>query len=72
MTSPRRRQDRPIESVALKITFRADKQTAARIKEVIPSVVVHKGVCVIRIEAEEPAVVADKAKILLEKIRRVV
>ena len=72
MTSPRRKQDRPIESVALKVTFRADRETMAKIKEVIPGAVVRGGVCEVRIEAEEPGEVAEKAKLLLEKIRTVV
>lgn len=72
MTSPRRKQDRPIKSVALKITFRADRETTAKIKEAIPSAIVRGGVCEVRIEAEEPGEVAEKAKLLLEKIRTVV
>lgn len=72
MTSPRRRQGKPIESVALKITFRADKKLAAKIRKLIPSAVLHDGVCEIRVQAEQPAVVGDKAKVLLEKIRKVV
>jgi hypothetical protein len=72
LTSPRRKQDRPIESVALKVTFRADRETAAKIKDVIPGAVVRGGVCEVRIEAEEPGEVAEKAKLLLEKIRTVV
>lgn len=72
MTSPRRKQDRPIKSVALKINFRADRETTAKIKEAIPSAIVRGGVCEVRIEAEEPGEVAEKAKLLLEKIRTVV
>jgi hypothetical protein len=72
LTSPRRKPDRPIESVALKITFRADRETTAKIMEVIPGAVVRGGVCEVRIEAKEPGEVAEKAKLLLEKIRTVV
>jgi hypothetical protein len=71
-TSPRQRPDRPIESVALKIQFRADRETTARIRELVPSAVVRGGVCEVKIEAEQPAEVAEQAKILLEKIRAVV
>ena len=56
----------------LKIQFRADKETAARIRELVPSAVVRGGVCEVKIEAEQPAEVAEQAKVLLEKIRTVV
>ena len=72
MTSPRRRQDRPIESVALKITFRADRETTRRIKELVPSAVLRKGSCEVSIEADGPSEVAAQAKGILEKIRGVV
>ncbi len=71
-TSPRQRPDRPIESVALKITFRADRETTSKIKEVVPSARVRGGVCEVRIEAEQPSEVAARAKALLEKIRTAV
>jgi hypothetical protein len=71
LTSPRRRRDSPIESVALKISLRADGDTTAKIKELIPSVRVRGGVCQVSIEAEEPAEVAEKAKALLERLRAV-
>ena len=72
MTSPRRRPDRPIESVELKITFRADRATSARIKEVFPSAVLRNGACELRIEGEQPGEVADKARVALEKLRTAV
>ncbi len=72
MTSPRRRHDGPIESVALKITFRADRETNVRIKELVPSAVLRRGVCEVKIEGEEPSEVAEKARLILEKVRTVV
>jgi hypothetical protein len=69
LTSPRRRQDRPIEYVALKVTFRADRETTARIREAVPSAVVRGGVCEVKVEAEQPGEVAEKAKAILDKIR---
>jgi hypothetical protein len=72
MTSPRRRQDRPIESVALKITFRAGGDVAARIKEIVPRARLHGGVCEVNIGGEEPGEVAEKARLLLEKLKAVV
>jgi len=72
LTSPRRRQDRPVESVALKITFRASRETTARIREAVPSVQVKGGVCRVTLEAKEPAEMAEKAKEILEKLRAAV
>ncbi len=71
MTSPRRRQGSPLESVGLKITFRADRETAARIAEKIPSAVVRGGRCVVNIDGSGPAEVAEKAKAVLEQVRSV-
>jgi len=69
MSSRRRRRDRPIESLALKITFRADRDSAARVKRLIPSARVSGGVCRIELEAKEPAEMAEKAREVLEKLR---
>lgn len=69
MTSPRQRPGRPIESVTLKITFKAKKEETARIREAIPSAVMRGGLCEVRIEAEQPAEVAEKARVLLERLR---
>ena len=66
---PRRRPGRPVESVALKITFRADRGTTDRIKELVPSAVVRGRTCEVKIEAEAPTEMAEKAKAILEKIR---
>ncbi len=72
MTSPRRRHVRPVESVELKITFRGDRDTNDRIKELVPDAVLRGGYCEVRIEGEQPAEVAEKARAVLEKIRSVV
>lgn len=71
MTSRRRRPDRPIQFVALKITFRADKKMTAAIRESFPSAKVHSGLCEVKIEAEGPEEVAEKARELLDKVRSV-
>ncbi|MDG6900090.1 MAG: hypothetical protein JRN59_04790 [Nitrososphaerota archaeon] len=71
MTSPRRSQDSPIESVRLTVTFRADRQTAAKIAEKLPSAVVRGGRCVMSIEGNSPGEIAEKAKALLEQVRSV-
>ena len=71
MTSRKQRQDRPIESLALKITFRADRESAARIRELIPTAQVRGGVCRVDLEAKEPAEMAEKAREVLGKLRGV-
>jgi len=71
MTSPRRRQDRPIESVELRITFRADRATSKRIREVVPSALIREGGCEVRIAAKDPGEVAGRAKEILDKVRAV-
>jgi len=72
LTSRRQGQDRPIESLALKVTFRADRESAARIKELIPTAQIRGGVCTVELEAREPAEMAEKARKVLEKLRGVV
>ena len=69
MTSPRRRPARPIESVSLKITFKAGRREAAKIREAIPSAVVRGDACEVRIDAREPAELAEHARVLLEKLK---
>jgi hypothetical protein len=71
LTSPRRRQDRPIQAVELRITFRADRATSRKIKEAIPSARIRVGGCEVRIAAQEPGEVADRAKEVLERVRAV-
>ena len=71
-TSPNRRQDRPIESVELKISFKASREAAARIREFFPSAVVRNGACVVTLKGEQPGEVGDKARELLEKVRELI
>ena len=72
MTSPRRRQDRVIESIELKITFRPDKATWKKVKESVPIAVLRDGACEIKIEGGRPEEVEDRARTVLEKLRLVV
>jgi hypothetical protein len=72
LTSPRRSQDSPIESVELRITFKVDRAIAARIREALPSATIRGGVCEVEIIGEHPAEVEEKAKAVLEKLRSVV
>jgi len=69
MSSPKRRQDRPIRSVSLKMTFSGSREELARIREAVPSAVARGGACEVRIDADHPAEVAEKARVLLEKLR---
>jgi hypothetical protein len=68
---PRQRQDSPVESVELRIAFRADRATANRIKEAIPFATVKRGGCEVRIEARQPGEVMERAKVVLEKLRAI-
>ncbi|HKT22609.1 MAG TPA: hypothetical protein VJR06_08380 [Nitrososphaerales archaeon] len=69
MTSPRRSQGKPIESVALKIVFRAGKDAGTRIKKAVPSAKLRGGTCEVRVDGEQPGEVAERAKDILEAIR---
>jgi len=71
LNSPRRRLDRPIESVELRISFRADRETSRKIRQAIPSAVLKGGVCEVRIQAETPSEMAEKAKGILESVRAI-
>jgi hypothetical protein len=69
MNSRRQGQDSPIESLALKIAFRANRESAARIRELIPFAQIRGGVCRVEIQAREPEEMAEKAREVLEKLR---
>ncbi len=71
MTSPRRRQGRPIEAVELRISFRANRETSIKIREAIPYAKIRGGICEVRIQAEEPSAVAERAKEVLERVRTI-
>ncbi len=70
-TSPKRKPARPIESVELTVTFRTDWQTAKRIRAAFPSAHVRRGVCEVSILGERPSEVAEKTRVLLEKVRAI-
>jgi len=56
----------------LKVSIRAEKETAKRIKELFPSAKLKNGACELTLEGERPAEVALLAGEMLEKLRRVV
>ena len=68
-TLARRSRDRPILSVGLKISFRADMRTARAVKNAVPDTIVRNGVCVLKIEGEQPGEVVDRAREVLEEVR---
>ena len=72
LTSSRRRTDRPIRSVELRISFDADRAAVSRIKRALPSAVIGDGVCEVEIVGEHPAEVEVEARLVLEKLRSVV
>lgn len=69
MRSPRQGRDRPIESVELKLTFRADRELLDRILKKFPSAVLRQGACEVVIRGEAPADVADRVKEMLDAFR---
>ncbi|MDA4124967.1 MAG: hypothetical protein OK438_05910 [Thaumarchaeota archaeon] len=69
MTSPRRSPGKPIESVQLRITFKADRATAASLKKSIPFAVLRDGGCEVKVEGESPGEVAERAREMLEILR---
>lgn len=71
MTSPRRKPDRPIKSVSLKIAFRADREETERTRKVIPWAVARGGVCEVRVDATGPGEAAEKVRVIMEKLRAV-
>ena len=58
-----------MESVELKVTFRADPGTARKIQERIPSARVKDGNCQIVMRGDSPSEVASAVRQLLEKVR---
>lgn len=68
MTSPRRRRDRPIESVELTVTLDAETETTAKVMRAFPSAIPKGDTILLRLRgsAEE---VEEKTKTLLELVR---
>ena len=69
-SSPRRNPDRPIASVALRISFQTDRNTAKRVMRLFPSALLESGVCQVELSAAEPGAVAEGLKKLLETVKR--
>ena len=72
MTSHRRRPGSPIESVSLTVSFSSTKDHASKLKSVVPTLTFHEGVCKVTIESTSPKEAAEKARDLLEKVRKII
>jgi hypothetical protein len=57
--------------VELKVSIRADRATAQRIKDLVPSAKVRRGSCELKVAGESPAEVAKKAEEMMERLREV-
>ena len=68
MTSARRR-DEPIESVKLQVSLRTDRGTAERVKEAFPEARIKGGRCELTLEGREPSELAEKMKLLAERLK---
>ncbi len=71
MTSSRRRPDRPIESVELTVSFRADRETSKKIREEIPSVKARGSGLVLKVSGTRPEEVEGVLRGVLEKVREI-
>lgn len=69
MISPRRRQDRAVESVSLTVTFKTTREQATELGKVVDSVSYKKGVCAVNIDTNNLTEAVRKVKELLEKVR---
>jgi len=68
MTSARRREE-PIEAVKLEISIRTTRLMASKVKEVFPEARFRGGRCELTLEGRGPSEVAEKMKVLAEKLR---
>lgn len=69
MTSPRRKQDRPIRSVSLTFTFSTTRDEASKVKSEFTHTTYRNGVCTVKIAADNPETISEGAKKLLERVR---
>lgn len=67
-----RERNDPVESVELRISIRADRATAQRIKNIIPSARLKGGSCELKVAGERPADVAQRAEEMMERLREVI
>ena len=69
MSSSSRRPDRPIESVALTISFKGDSKTLSEVRKALPESKAKGRTLELTIRGDEPLEVERKAREVLEKLR---
>jgi len=69
LSSRRRSQGKPIESVELKVGFRADRKTLLKIKKAVPEARWQEGELEVRLAGTGPAEMAREAKELSDRVR---
>jgi len=69
LSSPRRKQGKPIQSVALKVGFRADRRTLLRIKKAVPEAKWQREELEASLASAGPAEMGDKTKELSDRVR---
>ncbi len=71
MSSRRRKPDRPIEKVELKVVFAGSQESLKRLKDRVPSATMRNGRCEVLVEGGAPQEVAERARQLLESASEV-
>jgi len=69
LSSPRRKQGKPIQSVVLKVGFRADRRTLSRIRKAVPGARWQRGQLEVSLATAGPAEMADRTKELSDRVR---
>ena len=62
----------PIESVELRVSIRADRETSDRIRQLFPSARARNGGIELKVTGEKPSDVAARAEEMLLKLREAV
>jgi hypothetical protein len=70
MSPPNPKLAKPIKFVELRITFKTDRQTAHRLRDLIPNTKPTSGGCEIVVKGQSPGEAAEMAKASLERVRR--
>lgn len=71
MKSHRQSPGNPVESVALRVSIKADRATARSIKRLFPSAKLRNGTCEFTLAGERPDEMATKVGEMLERLRGV-
>jgi hypothetical protein len=68
----RQKQGKPIESVELKVIFRADRKTLLRIKTAVPEATWKEGKLEMSVKGEGQTKVLEETKSLSDRVRKAV